>query len=131
MLMFCASPLSPFSTVLVVSTSLLQKNAGPILWFPRFSEVRGTFSFWRNSGEHHQPNLRRAAQISGYQPDTQSVTTAGSSFPGPLKEVVDLDQTLAPTNATPFIKGDTRTGKKVNVRAVHKQDAGLVVAAID
>jgi DNA-binding response OmpR family regulator len=69
--------------------------------------------------------------MSGYQPDRQSVTTAGSSFPGPLKEVVDIDQTLAPTNATPFIKGDTRTGKKVNVRAVHKQDAGLVVAAID
>jgi hypothetical protein len=29
-----------------------------MLWFPRFSEVRDTFSFWRNSHEHNQPNFK-------------------------------------------------------------------------
>ena len=69
--------------------------------------------------------------MSGYQPDRQSATTAGSSFPRPLKEVVDLDQTVAPTHATAFIKGDARAGKKLIVRAVHAKNAGLVIAAIN
>jgi Transcriptional regulatory protein, C terminal len=78
-----------------------------------------------------QANVEGYRQNRGYQPDRQSVTTADSSFPGPIEGVVDLDQTIAPTNATAFIKGDTRIGKKLSVRAVHTQDAGLVIAVLN
>jgi hypothetical protein len=37
--------LTPFFTHFAVSTSSLQKNIGPMLWFPGFSEVGDASSF--------------------------------------------------------------------------------------
>jgi hypothetical protein len=50
-------------------------------------------------------NVEGYRQNRGYPPNGQSVTTAGSSFSRPLKEVVNLDQTVAPANATALFKG--------------------------
>jgi len=63
-----------------------------------------------------------------YQADRQSAAT-GSSLSGPLKHVLQLDQTVAPTNSAAFINSETRTvGRSVNVRPVRKQHTGLVIA---
>jgi DNA-binding response OmpR family regulator len=68
-------------------------------------------------------NLEGYRQNPGYQVDRPSATTTGSSFSGALREVLDLDQTVAPA----FINGETRTGKGVNVRPV-REDTGRVIA---
>jgi hypothetical protein len=65
----------------------------------------------------------------GYQAERQSAMTMDSACSGPLTEVLEIDQTVAPTDSTAFLKGETRTRKKVNVRAVHRQDARLVIVA--
>jgi len=41
----------------------------------------------------------------------------------------NIDRMVVPTNSTAFIKGETRTSKEVTVRAVHKHEAGLLIAA--
>jgi DNA-binding response OmpR family regulator len=58
-----------------------------------------------------------------------ALTTTDSSFSGPLTEVVDLDQTVASTNSTALTKDQIRIRKDVNVRAIHKQDARLLIVA--
>ena len=68
-------------------------------------------------------------QNRGHQADRQSAAT-GSSLSGPLKHVLQLDQTLTPTNSAAFINSETRTvGRSVNVRPVCNQHTGLVIAA--
>jgi Transcriptional regulatory protein, C terminal len=76
-----------------------------------------------------QANIEGYRQNRGSHPDKQSAITTTSSFSGPLREVLELDQKVATTNSTAFIKGETRIGKSVKERAVRNQDAGLVVAA--
>jgi len=67
-------------------------------------------------------------QNRGHQADRQSAAT-GSSLSGPLKLVLQLDQTVAPTNSAAFINSETRTiGRSFNVRSVHKKDTGHVIA---
>jgi Transcriptional regulatory protein, C terminal len=66
-----------------------------------------------------QANIERYRQSCGYQADRQSAKTSGSSFSRPL----------APTNPMTSITAESRTGKEVKVRAVHKRDGGRVVAA--
>jgi hypothetical protein len=73
-----------------------------------------------------QANIEGYRQNRGYQAERQSAMTMDSACSGPLTEVLEIDQTVAPTA---FLKGETRTRKKVNVRAVHRQDARLVIVA--
>jgi DNA-binding response OmpR family regulator len=75
-----------------------------------------------------QANLEGYRQSCG-QADGQSPAMTGSSFSGPLSAVWDLDQTVVSTNCTAFVKGETRKDEAVNLRAIHTQDAGLVIAA--
>src|SRR5712671_5897545 len=71
-------------------------------------------------------SYRRKPRISSGQ---ESAAT-GPSLSGPLKRVLQLDQTVTPTNSAAFINSETRiAGKSVNVRPVRKQHTGLVIAA--
>jgi hypothetical protein len=65
----------------------------------------------------------------GHQADRNCATTTEPSFSGPRTDVLEMDQTVASTDFTAFLKGETRTGKKVAVSSVHKQDARLVIVA--
>jgi hypothetical protein len=81
----------------------------------------------------HESLTKDHADIEGYrqeryQADRQSATTPGSSFSVGLKAVLNLDQIFGPGDATPFIKGETRTGKDLNACLVRKQDTLLVIA---
>jgi Transcriptional regulatory protein, C terminal len=76
-----------------------------------------------------QANIGGYCQKRGCQANRQSPTTPGSSFSEPFGVVLKLDPTFASTNATAFIKGETPTGKEVNVRAIHERDAGRVIGA--
>jgi hypothetical protein len=76
-----------------------------------------------------QANIEGYRQNRGYQAERQSATVTDSSFSGPLTEVLEIDQTVAPSDSTAFLKGETRTRKGINVRAVHRQDARLVIVA--
>jgi len=71
-----------------------------------------------------QATLEGYRQNRGYQADRPSATTTGPPFSGPLRRILELDQTVAPA----FINGETRTGKGVNVCPVREQDTGLVIA---
>src|SRR3981081_1221363 len=65
----------------------------------------------------------------GHQADRNCATTTEASFSGPRTHVLKMDQTVAFTDSTVFLKGETRTGKKVAVPSVHKQDARIVIVA--
>jgi hypothetical protein len=71
-----------------------------------------------------QPNLEGYRLNSGWRADRPSATTAGPSFSGPLREVLDLEQTASPA----FTNRKTRTGKKVTVRPARRQYPGLAIA---
>jgi hypothetical protein len=76
-----------------------------------------------------QANIEGYRQNRGYQADRISATTMDYFFSGPLREVLELDQTVAPTESAAFIKGETQASKEVNVLSVHKQDARVVIVA--
>src|SRR5258707_7040997 len=67
-------------------------------------------------------------QNRGYQVDSQSATTTVSSLSGPFSRVLELDQTVAPPDATAFMNGERPTGKVDNVRPDRKQGTGPVIA---
>jgi hypothetical protein len=75
-----------------------------------------------------QANLEGYRQNRGYQVDSQSATTTGSSLSWPFSQVLELDQTVAPSNSTAFMNGERPTDKGVNMRTVREQDTGLVIA---
>ena len=59
----------------------------------------------------------------------QSAAMTGSSFSAPLSALSDLNPTVASIDSPAFMNDETLTRKAVNLRAVNKQDAGLVGAA--
>jgi hypothetical protein len=75
-----------------------------------------------------QANLEGYRQNRGYQVDSQSATTTGSSLSGPFSRVLELDQTVAPSDSTAFMNGERPTGKVDNVRPDRKQGTGPVIA---
>jgi hypothetical protein len=62
----------------------------------------------------NQANIQDYLQNGGSQPETESART-GSSFPAPLREVLEHDQMIANPIPTAFIRSRTRTGSQVNV----------------
>jgi hypothetical protein len=78
---------------------------------------------------NNRVSIDYCCQTSGYEDGAESTTTAGSLFSASRRKVCDSDQTVEPINSASFIKGETRRDKELNVRAVYKQEAGLVIAA--
>jgi hypothetical protein len=78
---------------------------------------------------NNRVSIDYCCQTSGYEDGAESTTTAGSLFPCSPRRVSDFGQTVKPINSTSFIKGEARIGKQLNVRAVYKQEHGLVIAA--
>jgi hypothetical protein len=76
-----------------------------------------------------QSHIEKYRVNRGHQADRNRATTTELFPPGHWTEVLELDQSVAPTDSTAFLKGETRTGKKVAVRSVHKQDARFVIVA--
>jgi hypothetical protein len=76
-----------------------------------------------------QSHIEKYRVNRGHQADRNRATTTELFPPAHWTEVLELDQSVAPTDSTAFLKGETRTGKKVAVRSVHKQDARFVIVA--
>ncbi len=75
-----------------------------------------------------EASIEGSLQSCGYLADGKSATMSRSSFPAPLTQALDFGRTVA-ANAMASITAETRTGKEVEMRAIHKQDARLVIAS--
>jgi hypothetical protein len=70
----------------------------------------------------HSINIETWRQERGCQPDRmKSATTTVSSFPGRFQKTLDVEQTVALTDSTGFVKEEIQAGEEVNVRADHEQ----------
>jgi hypothetical protein len=75
-----------------------------------------------------QADVEYYRQDRAYRAHSQSGTAAEFSFSGPMRERLKIDQSIAHSDSTAFIQGETQTGKEANVHTVHKQDAGFVIS---
>ena len=89
------------------------------------SENVNDVEFWR-SDRGYQAEIPSVASKGRQSRKTEGANNGfegiiGSS--GALREVLDLVRTVAPTNSTALIEGETGTGKELIARAIHEHSA--------
>jgi formate hydrogenlyase transcriptional activator len=86
------------------------------------SEDINNVEFYRSNGGY-QADIRTVASEGRESGKTDGVNDGFADIvgaSGALREVLDLVRTVAPTNSTALIEGETGTGKELIARAIHE-----------
>ena len=95
--------------------STIPQNLRSDSWASEYTaDEHGAANMISRNEAKEQANIQGYLQNGRYQAETESTRT-GSSFPAPMRKVLEHDQIIANAVSTAFIRNGARTGRQFNI----------------